>query len=96
LNEGNPNKVRHLESKKARKLQKAERKFAEHAARGKDTRYNAKIEKRAEKMEKWTEWVIQRWIDHDAYTNGQGRRAGCHGPTHRGVGHMEKHYQPTI
>ncbi|KAK6532105.1 hypothetical protein TWF694_003267 [Orbilia ellipsospora] len=66
LNADKPSKVRQLEHKKERKLEKAEKKFNEHLAKGKDTeRSEAKLAKRAEKMDKWTEWVLKKNIERD-------------------------------
>ncbi|KAF3911159.1 hypothetical protein AA313_de0208717 [Arthrobotrys entomopaga] len=66
LNADKPSKVRQLEHKKERKLEKAEKKFNEHLIKGKDSeKGEAKLAKRAEKMEKWTEWVLKKSIERD-------------------------------
>lgn len=56
-------RTRRLEAKKAKKLAKAERKYKEHLAKGKDSKYDQKMTRRADKMERWTEWMLQKSAD---------------------------------
>ncbi|KAK6535822.1 hypothetical protein TWF281_000072 [Arthrobotrys megalospora] len=78
LHADSPATVRKLEYKKAKKLLKAEKKFNEHMAKGKDSKHGLKMEKRAEKMEKWTEWVLQKSVEHhEKHVKRHGR---CCGP----------------
>ncbi|EPS39082.1 hypothetical protein H072_7172 [Dactylellina haptotyla CBS 200.50] len=93
LNANNPSKLRKLEYKKAKKLAKAEKKFHEHMAKGKDGKYEAKMVRRADKMEKWTEWVLKKSMEHhdhstDNHYQGRMRHAERRGPAQR-LGHME-------
>ncbi|KAK6343816.1 hypothetical protein TWF696_007476 [Orbilia brochopaga] len=73
LHEGNNGKTRRLEAKKAQKLAKAERKYKDHLAKGKDSKYDHKMAKRADKMERWTEWVLRKAAEREAH----GRRECC-------------------
>jgi len=98
LNSDKPTKVRHLEAKKTRKLEKAERKYKEYIAKGKDSKHEAKMERRAEKMEKWTEWVLKRSIEHGERTHerANGRHCRNYEPTHMRAGHTEQNYQRAV
>ncbi|KAK6508825.1 hypothetical protein TWF481_003593 [Arthrobotrys musiformis] len=77
LHSSNPSLVRKLEYKKAKKLLKAEKKYQDHFAKGKDGKYESKMEKRAEKMEKWADVVVKRSVGrHEKFVR---RHGGCCG-----------------
>ncbi|EWC44393.1 hypothetical protein DRE_01219 [Drechslerella stenobrocha 248] len=58
---GTDSSKRHrLEVKKAKKLAKAEKKHVEHLAKGKESKYNYKMARRAAKMEMSADWVTER------------------------------------
>ncbi|KAF3924552.1 hypothetical protein ABW21_db0207746 [Orbilia brochopaga] len=84
LHDGDNGKTRRLEAKKTQKLAKAERKFKDHLAKGKDSRYEHKMARRADKMERWTEWVLRK----SAERSERGRRE-CHGRERRARRHSE-------
>ncbi|KAF3123518.1 hypothetical protein TWF703_000730 [Orbilia oligospora] len=69
-----PTTVRKLEYKKAKKLLKAEKKYKDHLSKGKDTKYEIKMEKRAEKVEKWTEFMVKKSVGkHEKHVKKHGR-----------------------
>ncbi|KAK6516113.1 hypothetical protein TWF506_006023 [Arthrobotrys conoides] len=69
-----PATVRKLEYKKAKKLLKAEKKYNDHLSKGKDMKYVIKMEKRAEKMEKWAEIVVKKSVGrHEKHVRKHGR-----------------------
>ncbi|KAF3940797.1 hypothetical protein ABW19_dt0200227 [Dactylella cylindrospora] len=60
------------EKRKGKKLAKADRKYHEKVARGRDDRYGRRMERRAAKYERWTEMVITRNLPYDEYCREQG------------------------
>ncbi|KAF3317362.1 hypothetical protein TWF173_011014 [Orbilia oligospora] len=69
-----PATVRKLEYKKAKKLLKAEKKYKDHLSKGKDMKYEIKMEKRAEKVEKWTEFMVKKSVGkHEKHVKKHGR-----------------------
>ena len=55
-----------------------EKKFNDHLAKGKDAKHYHKIEKRAEKMEKWAEWALRKSIERHEKRGGHRERGrGC-------------------
>lgn len=66
--------MRKLEYKKAKKLLKAEKKYNDYLAKGKDMKYEIKMERRAEKIEKWTEVVVKKSVGrHEKHVRKHGR-----------------------
>ncbi|KAK6357728.1 hypothetical protein TWF718_002037 [Orbilia javanica] len=74
LHSSRPAVVKKLEYKKAKKLLKAEKKYNDHLLKGKEMKYEIKMEKRAEKMEKWADVMVKKSVGrHEKHVRKHGR-----------------------